>query len=167
MMMLKIALYATAAIIALAIAITIIGYALPQDHVASVHGSVPMPPAALFAKLSDVARFPEWRPDVQEVEVLSPAPLTWRERSGGDLITYEVVESRPHERLVVRIADADLPFGGTWTYELHPEGTGTRVTITEHGQVYNPIFRFMSRFVFGHTATMDKVLRAVGGSGSR
>ncbi len=161
-MMVKVALYATAAMLALAIVITIIGYALPQDHVAFVQASVPMPPAAVFAKISDVGRFPEWRPDVQEVEILSPSPLTWRERSGGDLITYEVVESRPHERLVVRIADANLPFGGTWTYELHPDGTGTRVAITERGQVYNPIFRFMSRFVFGHTATMDEVLKALG-----
>ncbi len=38
------------------------------------------------------------------------------------------------------------------------DNTGTRLTITENGEVYNPIFRFMSRFVFGHTATMDQFL---------
>ena len=32
-------------------------------------------------------------------------------------------------------------------------------TITEDGEVYNLIFRFMSRFVFGHTATMDAFLK--------
>jgi hypothetical protein len=36
------------------------------------------------------------------------------------------------------------------------------VRITEDGEVYNPIFRFMSRFVFGHTHTMDAYLRALG-----
>ena len=58
----------------------------------------------------------------------------------------------------MRIADPELPFGGTWTYELKPEGTGTRLVITERGEVYNPIFRFMSRFVFSRTATMEKMV---------
>ena len=31
--------------------------------------------------------------------------------------------------------------------------------ITEDGQVHNPIFRFMSRFVFGYTATIDGFLK--------
>jgi hypothetical protein len=29
--------------------------------------------------------------------------------------------------------------------------------------VYNPVFRFLSRFVFGHYATMDDYLAALGG----
>ena len=64
--------------------------------------------------------------------------------------------------LVTRIADRSLPFGGTWTYVLAPDGNGTRLTITEHGEVYNPIFRFVSRFIIGHTGTMEGVLRALG-----
>ncbi|HSR42141.1 MAG TPA: SRPBCC family protein, partial [Longimicrobiales bacterium] len=74
-------------------------------------------------------------------------------------MTIETVEAEVPTRLVTRIADEDLPFGGTWTYELEPTGDGrTRVTITEDGEVYNPVFRFMARFVFGHTATMDTYL---------
>jgi len=34
----------------------------------------------------------------------------------------------------------------------------TEVTITEDGEVYNPIFRFMSAYVFGHTATIEQYL---------
>ena len=36
---------------------------------------------------------------------------------------------------------------------------GSDLTITEDGEVYNVIFRFMSRFVFGHHATMDAFLK--------
>jgi hypothetical protein len=68
----------------------------------------------------------------------------------------------PARRLVTRIADHNLPYGGTWTYELTPDGSGTRLTITENGEVYNPIFRFVSRFIMGHTASMESVLRALG-----
>jgi hypothetical protein len=38
----------------------------------------------------------------------------------------------------------------------------TQITITERGEVYNPIFRFMSRYVFSHHATIDAYLTALG-----
>jgi hypothetical protein len=63
----------------------------------------------------------------------------------------------------VRAVQAFYPrIYGTWTFEFVPEGDGTRLTITERGEVYNPIFRFMSRFVFGHTATMDAFVENLG-----
>ena len=63
--------------------------------------------------------------------------------------------------LLTKIDDRSLAFGGTWSHDLVPSGTGTTVTITERGEVYNPLFRFMSRFVFGHTATMEGFLGAL------
>ena len=46
---------------------------------------------------------------------------------------------------------------------MAPDGSGgSVVTITEHGSVYNPVFRFVSRFIMGHTATIDGYLRALG-----
>ena len=60
--------------------------------------------------------------------------------------------------LVTRIADTGLAFGGSWTFALQPAASGTRLSITENGEVYNPLFRVMSRFVFGHTATIDRYL---------
>lgn len=159
--LLKLLLYAVVGLVVLGLAVTVMGYLLPQSHVASRETIVAAPPAAVFATLADVSRFPEWRDGVSGVEVVTTAPLTWREYDGGDVITFETVESRPPELLRVRIADPDLPFGGTWTYQLTPDGNGTRLHITEHGEVYNPIFRFFSRFVFGHTATMDRYIAAL------
>ena len=49
----------------------------------------------------------------------------------------------------------------TWTFELAADADGTRVTLTERGEVDNPIFRFLSRFVFGQTGTIDSCLRAL------
>jgi hypothetical protein len=63
---------------------------------------------------------------------------------------------------VVKIADPKLPFGGTWTYEVIPSEGGTRLRITERGEVYNPIFRFISHFIIGQTRTMDEYLAALG-----
>ena len=160
-MVLKASLCGLGGLVLVGVVVTAIGYGLPQTHVATKDALLTAGPQELFERITDVARYPDWRPDVSTVEVVSREPLRWREQSGGDTITYEVVERASPTRLVVRIADPDLPFGGTWTYDLRGEGEGTRLTITERGEVYNPVFRFMSRFVFGHSASIEQMLEAL------
>ena len=161
---LRVVLYAALTLFAVAAIVTAVGYMLPVAHVATHDAVVPAPPDAVFARISDPARYRQWRTDLEAIELLGTDPLRWRERSGGDTITYEAIERSAPTRFVTRIADPDLPFGGTWTWELRPDGTGTRVAITERGEVYNPVFRFMSRFVFSRTATMETVLRQLQGA---
>jgi uncharacterized protein YndB with AHSA1/START domain len=152
------AAWAAAVIGVLVVTILVVGYSLPVAHVASRSATLGQPPDRVLAVLADVENFPHWRSGVRAVEVLAWEPrVRWREYD-GDTITFERVEIRPPERLVTRIADPDLPFGGTWTFELAAEGQGTRLTVTEHGEVYNPLYRFMSRFVFGQAATLEEFL---------
>jgi hypothetical protein len=82
----------------------------------------------------------------------------FREEGADGAILYEVDSAVPDRLLVTRIADRSLPFGGKWTYELIPSGDSTTLRITEDGEVYNPLFRFVSRFVMGHHATIDQYL---------
>ena len=135
-----------------------IGAWLPQSHSASRDMTVSAPPERVFKVVSQVTRYPEWRSNVTRVEMLGSSPVRWREHDGTDAITFEVVESSPPSRWRVRIADPDLPFGGTWTYAIDTGPAGTRLTITEDGEVYNPVFRFVSRFIIGHTASIDTYL---------
>ena len=69
-------------------------------------------------------------------------------------MTLVVERMEPPRLLVGRIADPGLPFGGTWTYEIVPVSDGSRLRITEDGEIYNPIFRFMARFIFGYEGTI-------------
>ena len=41
---------------------------------------------------------------------------------------------------------------------LEESGGKTKVTITENGEVYNPIFRFVSKFIIGYSATANRYL---------
>ena len=158
--MLRIAILVVGALGAVLLALIAFGYALPVAHVATRDAVLPVPPERVFAVLTEVEAFPKWRSDVQAVEVIARAPkLQWRERGNNDTIAFEIQESDPPRRLVTRIADPKLPFGGAWTFYVEPVDGGTKLTITENGEVYNPLFRFMSRFVFGHTATLDTFLR--------
>ncbi|HEY2375282.1 MAG TPA: SRPBCC family protein [Gemmatimonadaceae bacterium] len=142
------------------------GWMLPARHSASVARTYKASPRALFGLITDVGSFPVWRREVAGVEVLPDdnGRARWREKTkNGPPITYVVERSVPDELLVGRIADTNLPFGGAWTYELTPAGDGaTTLRITEDGEVYNPIFRFVSRFVMGHDATIKQYLSAVG-----
>jgi hypothetical protein len=69
--------------------------------------------------------------------------------------SYAIVEQHPPRRLVTAIVDKKLPYGGSWTYEFAPAAGGTTLTVVERGEVYNPVFRFVSRYVIGHTRTLD------------
>jgi hypothetical protein len=85
----------------------------------------------------------------------------WVETTNSGTIPFETTVSEPAGKLVVSIADPKLPFGGTWTYEIHAIPEGSALRITENGEVYNPIFRFVSRFVLGHTGTIDAYLNSL------
>ena len=163
--MVKAALAGVAVLVAIAAVVTAIGWRLPVRHRVEREAVFPIAREGLFALLSDVERFAEWRSGMKRVE-RRPAVdgrARWLEAGGDGEILYELVESVPGERLVTRIADPRLPFGGTWTYELADAelggaGRGTRLRITEDGEVFNPVFRFISRFVFGHGRTIERYL---------
>ncbi len=70
---------------------------------------------------------------------------------------------QPPGHLVTEIADPHLPFGGKWTTDILPiPPNGCIVQIREDGEIHNRFFRFMSRFVFGYTATIDTYLKDLG-----
>jgi hypothetical protein len=151
------------AVAAVAVIVVAIGLKLPQDHTATRTADVSVPPDQVWAVITDVASYPKWRPDVQRIESLPAVDgrASWREIRRSDSIAYETVESLQPTRFVTRIADRGLPFGGQWSIALGPLPSGTRITITEHGQIYNLLYRVLSHFVLGYTTTMDAYLHAL------
>ena len=63
--------------------------------------------------------------------------------------------------MVTRIADENLPYGGTWTFDVAPDSGGSALTITEDGEIKSALFRVMARFVFGYHATQEAILRGI------
>jgi len=125
---------------AIIVLMALVGAMLPKAHTATRQARFRQTPEAIFA-------------------VISKPP----DYGSGDSTPYELVESDPPRRMVIRIADASLPYSGTWTFELSGGAVGESVLrITENGEVGNPIFRSMSKFIFGHTATIEKYLKSLG-----
>ena len=146
----------------LAVLMTIVGAMLPRDHHATRQARYHQTPAAIYAVVAGPA---DWRSGIKATGALpdqAGRKMWWEQDSHGNKITYELVEDVPPSRRVTRIADKGLPYGGTWTLEIAPGSDGSLVRVTEDGQVYNVLFRFMSRFIFGHTATIEGFLRDLG-----
>jgi uncharacterized protein YndB with AHSA1/START domain len=143
--------------------VLLVGWLLPVSHVAARRAAVAATPEALFALLIDVDHYPQWREGVTATQRLPSVEGRTRfvEVSGSDSLTFEILDATAPRRLVTRIAGEGLPFGGQWVFDVEPQGDKSRLTITEHGEVYSPLFRFVSRFVMGHTSTIDTYLGSV------
>jgi uncharacterized protein YndB with AHSA1/START domain len=152
--------YVVAGLAALIALMALIGLTLRADHVATRDAAIPAPPAAVFAAIRDVAAYPTWRTDVKKVELLPPidGKPAFREHGANGKIPFVIDEDVAPSRLVTRIADDKLPFGGRWIITVVPDGAGSRVTVTEEGVVKNPVFRFLSHTVFSLVKTQEKWL---------
>lgn len=155
----KIALWITLGLAALALAVLVAGALSPANHRAARRLLLDSAPERVYALLADIDAYPTWRPGITSVN--RTGDRTYREEGSFGPIVYALEVDEAPRRRVIRIADPELPFGGTWTFELAPtENGGTLLRITEDGVVRNLLFRAFSRFVFGHTKTIDEYLAA-------
>jgi hypothetical protein len=116
-----------------------IGFFLPVAHEASRSAEFNHPPEAVFELIADPATYGGW----------------WQEAD----VKTAVIENAPPLRLVTKIVD-ETQFGGTWTFEVAPTPGGSRLTITERGEIYNLVFRALAKYAFGYTGTMESFLSA-------
>ena len=159
----KVILWVFVTLAGLLILITLIGWLLPKDHVVSREGRYKQSPEAIWQAITDVDAMPSWREGLNTVKHLpdqNGMPGHIEITSSGE-IPMQTEEMLPPKKLVERIADPKLPFGGTWTFEITPTAEGANLRITERGWVSNPLFRFLSRFVFGHTSTIESYLKSL------
>ena len=152
-----------AGIVLLAGIIALIGSRLPKSHSASRSVFLHQSPQQVYAVVRDFTSAPTWRSDVKRIDVHERPgeKVQFREEGKNGTVNFELSEDIPSQRMVTRILDTDLGYSGKWTYVFTPENGGTRVMITEDGEVSNVLFRFMSRYVFGHTATLDGYLTSL------
>ena len=128
------------ALAALVLALFGYGKTLPVAHVASRSKRIPARPTIVWGLINDPVATKGW---------------------AGDTKT-EVVEQDEPRLLVTKIV-GESAYGGTWTFEIAPEGhDASTVTITERGEVYNPAFRVLSRYVFGQTRSIESYLVKLG-----
>ena len=151
-----------AVIVVIVAMIIAIGFALPKRHTAAVRARYGQPPDSLYRTIIDVEAGPSWRTGMKRVDVIAREPLTWKETASWGELTMVMDEAVAPSRVVSRIADESSGFGGVWTYEITGDANGGVLTIAEDGEVFSPVFRFMSKFVFGHYKALETYARDLG-----
>lgn len=154
-------LYVIVIIAVLIGAVFLCGYALPATTKVSRSIILEQPPAAVFGALADVRQMAEWNRNTEKIEMLPPIEgkeATKQTFKGGMTMTVITAESAPPSHLVRQMIDEGGPFAGSWTYDISPEGNGSRVVLTEVATFKNPLFRVMAR-LFGQTKYLDEHLQ--------
>jgi hypothetical protein len=143
--------------------IAVIGWLLPKAHTVTREARFRQSPDAIWKTITDIDAMTAWRQGLKSIKHLPDqnGMPAWVETTDSGTIPFETAISQPPSKLVIRIADPKLPFGGTWTYEITPIPGGSNLRIREDGEVYNPVFRFLARFVFGYSGTMDTYLKSL------
>jgi len=143
--------------------IYITGLLLPVSHTASVKAIVHMPVGRVWQRITDFAQYPQWRRNLKKVEPRSSDEWVESDEQ-NNTIPYKMEMLDAGSKMKTEITDVKLPFGGYWIIELNGLNNDTEITITEYGKVYNPVFRTLSKFFFGHEASIKTYLKYLGES---
>lgn len=153
-------------LVALILGVLVGGLLLPEEHHASRTLVTKQSPQAIWDAINNHADEAAWRSDVQSVTSLGErnGKPVWREDyKDGNKVTLMTTESKPPTRMVRELTDLEGPFSGRWEIDIAPKPEGSNVTITEIGRVSNPFFRFVSKYVIGHTTSMERYLKGLAG----
>lgn len=148
------------------IVLWVVGSRLPAEHVTTRSMLLAQTPAAIWLVLTDFPQLPSWNPHVRAVERLPDrnGHPVWRETyRNGAALSLESREAVPPRRLVRVIVDEQLPFRGSWEITVEPAGVGSRVTLTERGEIARPLVRVMYHLFHDPVATADDYLQALAG----
>jgi len=139
-----------------------VGAGMPAQHVVTRRMSFPAPPERVWSALLSIRQLPVDRSDLHIIDqgtaTRPPATL----EVVGTPVRLEVETIHPPRDLVVKTADADVAYGGTWTFVLELESNElTRLTVTEEAEVHNRLLRFAVRALGLDDSLIDGIFRAV------
>jgi uncharacterized protein YndB with AHSA1/START domain len=142
----------------------VVGSLLPRTHEVARSLRLPQTPEEVWPVISTFTEVPSWWPRLKKVERLPDqnGHEVWRETFGrGEVFTLETVEAVPPCRLVRRIADVNRMFSGRWEFDLEPADGGTKLTLTEYGDIPNPFIRCLGRLCANPATYIEMYLKAL------
>jgi uncharacterized protein YndB with AHSA1/START domain len=160
----KIVLIVLGSAVGVLLLVALFGCFLPRSHVAARTLRSKKTPEDVWNVLCDYASVPTWHPEVKKVERQPDknGHDVWRETDKrGYAVQLETIEAAAPRRLVRAIADESGPFTGQWEFDIAPADEGSRVTLTERGQIANPFFRVMFRAFMTPSFYLELYLKAL------
>lgn len=123
------------------------GSSVPDGHTASGSEVIKADLEDVFAMQADVQKHPEWHDLVAEIRDYKEGEdgtaswtETWKDGSEFGMKRTAYVQNK---KIRVEIEDKAEVFNGSWTFDFEEVEGGTRVTITENGNIPNAFIRGM------------------------
>jgi uncharacterized protein YndB with AHSA1/START domain len=140
---------------------SVVGYGFVRNEPVKGHAEVIIsaPREQVFALLADPRRTPEWRTEVEAIHDYRETGnglAAWTEVSGGAELDLRISERVDNERIVIVVDDEFAHYRGEWVFTFSDHEGGTRLAVTEAGEVPNPFIRGM----FHLLANRDKTQQA-------
>ncbi len=156
----KIFFWTVAAAATFAVLLIVPGLLMAPNHVSVRTIALNSKPEVVWDALTNFEELPTWRSGVKRVEVKKTGDQTLIIEHGDEqAMTFRLLAFDPPHRFQTEIADDDLPFAGTWTWELKPQGRGCALTITEHGNIKSAPMRTVAAVLMDPAQTQDQYLR--------
>lgn len=153
----KIVIWAAALVIGAVALVIGVGFLLPATREGQAEAVIAAPPSAILSVIADVERQPEWREGLRGVERTASG---WVETTArGERITFAAPEMT--EGRIALTFTSDAGYSGEWTATLTPEGTGTRIAVTERATIPSPLGRILARMFFDPEAFSRAYLAAL------
>jgi hypothetical protein len=140
-----------------------IGKGLDPKHVVTASLHVNRTPAEVHALVADLEAWPTWCRNVQKVEKLPDRdghPMV-RMHMGRNRMVLKVTVNHAPTRFAMTIDDESKFFAGVWEYHMNAEVNGTRLKLTEHGEVRPALPRFMLKYLVDPSKYLKSHLRDV------
>ena len=147
--------------VALLVMVTI-GLFLPAEHSYSRNVHFIVPAEEVWEVIYDFASQPKWREDLVDVKRLpdDEGKEIWRETyKDGKVLNFETTEADPPLKLVRTIVGDVSGYQEKWEFRITALSNGGRIAITVHGEIGNPLIRFLSRYVFGYDASISSYMQ--------
>lgn len=150
------------ALVGLLVLVTVVGAGMSAQHVVKASRLYAATPERVWTALLSIRQLPLDRSDLRNI--VSPAE---RDRVPasievvGSPIRIDAPTQRPPVQLVVKTAEPDLAYSGTWTFILDPENDGTRLTVVEDATIRSRTLRFFVRTILGEDVLLEGIFRAV------
>ena len=154
---------AIGALVGAVAAMTLLGWLMPSRYVVSQSFLLPVPVADVWATLADYPGQLAWRRGLTAVDRLPDKGSTgvWRESFGRSTTRSTTIEARSPDWLVRQADEEGGAIRRRWEFALEPvvSPRNTRITLTEFGEIRNPLRRFVVRFITGRSTTLKDFLR--------
>ncbi len=133
------------------------GSLLPRETIVSRTLQLGKTREEVWKLITDFPGQTKWRSRIKRIEKIDSNK--WREiYKGGREVILETKERREPELLLRELKGKD-GIKGTWTVEIAKAADGCWVTVTEKGEIRNPFFRFVGRYIIRRASHVECYLR--------